>query len=384
MSETINAEHSLTPNLGYQPRHANVRERYLERQIQASDEYRDKQVYRQHRAQLVTKRVSTAKAIKQLRVVAQACTLQAMAMEKTLQLQKELDGMYSESSLFYVGRHLREEADHDQEDEVEEQAAQTHPEPEVASAGLIPDAPEAKPPQEEPPEHEQTDQPDKSLGLGILAADEDAKPKIRRQSLSDKWRRANVAFTTYFGDPEKGRKRQIVAMLGGLALLGAIGFIASNFSTWRHGLDESPLPSPEPVSAVPPGEPPSPPQSPLPSPPTSQIPYAPPAVPPAFYIENLQPENYQGEAYEWGALENQVGSADATPQLLDMIATARKSGVHVVTWGDTSGDYWGITSVTTPVAGCRTETYYDTQHKLAILKYFSGPNPTGDGGSYVK
>jgi|GEM_PF-5146936 len=155
------------------------------------------------------------------------------------------------------------------------------------------------------------------------------------------WRYAGALAGLYFGDPEKGRRRQVVAALGGLAVLGA--------AAWLLGAHHSHQEIQHAPSAVP-----------EPSPPRTD------------FFDRLQPSNYGGETYEWGALAHQVGALHATPDLLAMIGQADSHGAHVSTWGSPSSGHWGIVSVTVPLPGGGHKTYYDTPHKLAILQWFSG------------
>ena len=70
-------------------------------------------------------------------------------------------------------------------------------------------------------------------------------------------------------------------------------------------------------------------------------------------------------------MADQVGSAQATPELLDMIARAQSNGLKVDTWGNPTKDRWGISYVAVRQADGSYKAYYDTSHKLALLQQFS-------------
>jgi len=172
------------------------------------------------------------------------------------------------------------------------------------------------------------------------------------------WRRANAAFASYFNHPEKGRRRQIAATLGFYAVLGATAWAVGHHLFGEH----EHYGPPQPTTSIP--------TNPVPTPPVESPPM-PQGVHDAPFYDNLYPTNYHGETFEWSTAANQFGPAYATHELQEMIDHARQSGVSVDVWGNTSGDRWGINSVTVPLDGGGYQTYYDTPHKLAILQYYS-------------
>ena len=194
--------------------------------------------------------------------------------------------------------------------------------------------------------------------------------------IKDAWYAAGAALGSYFNHPEKGRRRRVVAVLAGYAAVGAASFLAGKWFceeayAHREAPIQPPAPSPSPTQPV---HPPIPPQPFPPAPPVPPIPPIPPIPPhaPPFtehFFDNLTPQNYQGETYEWGAVADSAGPANATPQLLGMIASARANGARVDTWGNVESGHWGITSV--GVDYDDRKVYYDTEHKLAILQYLS-------------
>lgn len=180
----------------------------------------------------------------------------------------------------------------------------------------------------------------------VLRVEPRPQPYPERQGfwrrVASAWRRANTSFALYFNDPEKGFRRRATAALGATALMGAAAWL---FSQGHNQEGYQP-----PVTAPPaPG----------------------PAESSRSFYDNLTPEHYAGQAYEWGAMADYSSPAEATPQLLGMIQDARAQGARVTTWGDTHSSNWGIRSVSVELPDNTYVAYYDTRHKLAILQYLS-------------
>jgi hypothetical protein len=176
------------------------------------------------------------------------------------------------------------------------------------------------------------------------------------------WRKLGASAMLYFNHPEKGRRRQIVAVAAGYAALGAAAWLFSHH--YIFGDRSAPPSAPTPHPAPAPSAPVAPPVEPQPQTYGSQ-----------FY-DNLAPTGYHGETYEWGALADQVGPPYATPELLEMADHARAAGATVDIWGDPASSHWGISYVTVNLSDGSQATYYDTWHKLAILQYLNTQAPS--------
>lgn len=173
-------------------------------------------------------------------------------------------------------------------------------------------------------------------------------PKGLLGRLRHAWYAGMAAVTTYFTNPEKGRRRRILAtstaLLGGAAAIGALLWLDGRIPDWQD------QPGPVPSAAKPAGPPPN----------TEQ-----------FY-DTLTPYGYRGEQYEWTAAANAVGPAQATPRLQHLIHVARDNGLIVDTWGSMDCGEWGIVSVTARLPDGTEKTYYDTPRKLALLQWYAG------------
>lgn len=155
-----------------------------------------------------------------------------------------------------------------------------------------------------------------------------------------------AAVTAYFTDPEKGRRRRIVAW----ATVVAAGAVAGGLAAWL-GSDSGSHAPPAPGTTGPAG----------PQPNTEQ------------FFDTIKPgSTYHGETYEWGAAANNVGAGEATPNLLRLIDHARHDGLIVDTWGSPASGHWGIDSVTVTLPDGELKSYYDTPRKLAILQWYAG------------
>ncbi len=168
--------------------------------------------------------------------------------------------------------------------------------------------------------------------------------------LSRAWWATGGAFGAWLSHPEKGKRRQVLLTLGMYAT--AAGLV------WLFG--------------HPPNE-------------QEHAAIAPPShngiAPPAFdqnFTDSLQPADYEGQNYEWGAVADDYSAAEATPRLLGMIDAARAQGAEVNTWGDTSSSHWGIADVTVYFDDATKKSYSDTPHKLALLQYLSKLNSLED------
>ena len=147
---------------------------------------------------------------------------------------------------------------------------------------------------------------------------------------------------------ERHRGIQVAAVVGAYALAGAALWLTGHREFgWENPWDRQ-------------------------QPPAVEAP-AKPALTKQFF-DNLQPQNYHGETYEWGAVANQASPAQATPQLLEMIQKTESAGVQVNTWGAPAAGEWGIKDVTIFFTDGTHTTYYDTPHKLAIIQYMSNLN----------
>jgi len=156
------------------------------------------------------------------------------------------------------------------------------------------------------------------------------------------WYAGGAAIGAYFYHPEKGRRRRVVARVA--TVVGVVGLVL-----WLN--PEFGDRSPEmPDGAQPPAPPPN----------TRQ------------HFDNLQPANYEGQHYEWGAAADDYGAKSASPQVLSMIQDARATpGVQVDTWGNPASGHWGINDITVNFDDGSQKTYYDTRHKWAILQHLS-------------
>lgn len=243
-----------------------------------------------------------------------------------------------------------------------------------------------------------------------------AKPTGFFERLKRGWLAAGAAIGGYFTHPEKGRRRQVAAaLIGSAALVGAAWI-------WGEVIDRGsppdlPPPEPSPPAEIPPPETPAPdkpgePLHPEPSEPPEK-PGKPPGKPDydppghahepgesgcgsaeshdcasddsgggsgnhpyksitwdADYSHLPGPRGNDGQPFEWTILSELASPAEATPELLSMIETARARGVQVETWGDICSDYWGITSVTVENPDGTAQTYYDAPGKLAALRCY--------------
>lgn len=193
------------------------------------------------------------------------------------------------------------------------------------------------------------------------------------------WYAAGAAVGSYFSDPEKGRRRKALAVIGALAVAGTAALLIGHDFGDRAGNNatpptpappETPQPEPEPPTVTP--EPPEPPTEPPDQPPKQPEDKKPDYPhyddhPADTDGEMPEPYGYHGQPYEWSIAADLSSPENATPMLMEMIENARARGVQVETWGDTCSGYWGITSVTVDTAeGC--ETYYDTPSKMAVLQ----------------
>ncbi len=166
--------------------------------------------------------------------------------------------------------------------------------------------------------------------------------------LSQAWWTAGGTIGAWLAHPEKGRRRQIIATLGMYAAVGTAAWLLGHPPNEHHQTAATSLP------------------------PQDTTPH-----PPAFnqaFTDNLKPEDYEGQTYEWGAVADDYGAANATSELSEMIKGARAQGAHVGTWGDAGSGHWGISDVTVYFPDGSQKSYYDTPHKLALLQYLSKLN----------
>ncbi|MBX6334618.1 hypothetical protein IRY61_04755 [Candidatus Saccharibacteria bacterium] len=355
----------------YQPRHAAEQLDFglMEALVHAADQYRYQQMHEEFDAKfaLVRARLFMVDTVDdhtfneyvetQRWRIARAIGRQAMAKAYADSLRTQVYDVLREGEQPYRGRHRQEDLEMpvSGSEEVAEVPVQHNkpPEPEASKEGESkpPNVPERgrlrhiitddrqvvpsprKDPPEEPKEEEKLSPvPVQKERGGVFA-------RLRRA-----WYAAGAAVSAFFAHPEKGgRRRAIVrtaAILGGVAAVLAAAEIAD-----RAGDQIVQPPAPEPLG---------------PAPNTEE------------FFDTLKPDNYNGEPYEWAAAANHVGPAEATPKLLQLIDHARHNGLTVDTWGDPARGRWGITNVTVHLPDGAAKSYYDTPHKLAILKWYAG------------
>lgn len=341
---------------GYEPRHAapEVDLEELEGQIQAADEYRYQQMFRQYLAEYAAERgpsdpgasrSSKQQFIKQQRkIAADAIEQQRIAKGYADEKRTRIDAIFGDLSVYeepYIGLHRKSA------EVPEEEVAPPEESPEEMPEASPPPAP-VETPAESPAAETLTDMPavkeEAPLTDGEAVPSEAEHVPLTRR-FKNAWYAAGAATAAYFMHPEKGRRRQILTVLGGFAVIAGAAYLAGKgqfgFDWFNH-------------------KPPSHELGPQPS--TQQ-----------FY-DSLKPQGYHGQTYEWGAAADSVGPPDANQHLEGLIAGARAQGAEVQTWGDPSTGHWGITYVEVPLAGDGTKAYFDTQHKLAILEYLSKLN----------
>jgi hypothetical protein len=331
----------------YAPRHAapELDATALEEQARAADDYRYSQMFRQFLAEYAmehgpftdTTPERREKFInQQRRRVARAIQQQAIAQryanDKRLQIQTSF-GDFAIYETVYEGRHRAPDEDYYSEPSVDI----TEQESDVG----VPATPDSA-------------TVDELLERGTALEEASAAQPGEHRSLRDRlktaWYAAGAATAAYFLHPEKGRRRQVLAVLGGYAATAVIAYLIGRGQL--HTTHQELITG----------------QSPATPPPTT--PEASPPLTEHFY-NDLQPQDYHGQTYEWGAVADSSGPANATPQLSDMVHDARAHGAEVETWGSASSGHWGITYVEVPLANGSSKAYYDTQHKLAILQYLS-------------
>ena len=347
----------------YEPRHAapEVNIETLEGQARAADEYRYQQMFRQFLAEYAAGRgpsdpdatpARKERFIKQQRkIVADAIEQQGIAQGYAMEKRLRIEAIFSDLAMYdepYIGKHRKS----DEEEQLLEETALAPADEGVGSGTptvLDEVVEEAEEPQPEPPIYQ-----------GVMAESFEEPPEEpqveegrhrKKNWFKTAWYSGGAALANYFADPEKGRRRQAAAVLLGYAAVAAGLYLAGkghfgfNWHEW----------SPKPPSAAPP---------------------APPEVQPhteQFY-DTLQPHDYHGQAYEWGAAADSVGPPNATEHLQDLIQGARAQGAEVRTWGSEASGHWGISYVEVALPGGGSKTYYDTQHKLAIMQYLSDLN----------
>lgn len=207
---------------------------------------------------------------------------------------------------------------------------------------------EGQPPAPRPEPEEASFEPPAQAGTWdetreeAAAAQPQPKPEQKQRSpwLANPLLAAAVALKSWLSHPEKGRRRKTAAAIGILALAGTAAWLAG-----RLFLEDAPPPP----AAVPPSK-------------------------PGFareIFDNLKPENYEGQRYEWGAAANDYSPAAATPEVLGMIDDARCMGATVNTWGNVGSGHWGISGITLDFTDGTQKTYYETEGKWAILQYLS-------------
>ena len=199
-------------------------------------------------------------------------------------------------------------------------------------------------PEDLPPPEEAEGQLAVQAGPQITQNLEPPKDQPRRP-LTNPLLVAGAALGTWLSHPEKGRRRQVLATLGVYAVIGTAAWLSGH-----HPVQESYTALPP--EALPPPKP------------------AGPGFTQAF-VDQLKPQNYHGQKYEWGAVAAQVGPAEATATVLEMVQDARGQGAQVDTWGSVRSGHWGIGDITVKFADGSHKSYYDTPHKLALLQYLS-------------
>lgn len=358
---------------GYRPRHAaeQLDDGLMEALAEAADQYRYRQMYEQYDAEfaIARARVFAAEEIgeddelirAQRQRIAESIGRQASAKAYADGLRAQLYYVPPDGEQPYHGRHrLEDRQETGQAEEVQphkprhearqEPAAPPEEEekaPEPPRFTYVPeqgrlrhvitdDRPPIPPqplPQEEPAEEPHPPVPAQKERMGLFA-------RMRHA-----WYAGAAAISTFFAHPEKGARRRAIART--VAVLGGVAAV----------LVAAELGDRAPDHVV---QPPAPPEPAGPSPNTGE------------FFDTLTPYQYNGEAYEWTAVANHLGAAEATPKLLRLIEHARDSGLAVDTWGDPDCGHWGINSVTICLPDGTQKSYYDTPRKLAILKWFAG------------
>lgn len=338
---------SMAPMPGYmdvphEPRHAapEIDVEALGAEAKAADEYYESQVLRQRLAEYAlaygpfeagttaARRVKFARD--QRRILAEAIDLQIIAKNYADDKWAQISASFGTGKFYpYEGRHRKPVDVAADAQDMLVSAEPAEAEPVVSEEELLEGGKHRQP---EPPAEEHPTE---------------AVPAKRKWSIKTAWYAAGAAMSSYFANPEKGSKRQTIAVLAGYVAVATVAYLAGkrpgfSFDFWDGINGESNAPG-----------------SPGASLPTQQ-----------FY-DNLQPQGYHGEAYEWGAVADDVGSANVNAHLLDMVQDARGQGAYVQTWGDTATGNWGINYVEVPLAGGGSKAYYETQNKLAILQYLS-------------
>lgn len=178
---------------------------------------------------------------------------------------------------------------------------------------------------------------------------EPERPKGLIGRMRHAWYAGMAAITAYFANPEKGRRRRILAtstaVLGGVAATGALLWTSGRMPDWPDNPSPDWTPYVAPPAKAPQG--------------TEQL------------CDAFTPYAYHGEQYEWTAAANTYGSVLATPWLQDLIHAARDNGLVVDTWGSVDCGQWGVTSVTASLPDGTEKTYYDTASKLALLQRYA-------------
>lgn len=351
----------------YEPRHAapEVNIETLEGQARAADEYRYQQMFRQFLAEYAAGRgpsdpdatpTRRERFVRQQRkIVADAIEQQGIAQGYAMEKRLRIEAIFGDLAMYdepYVGKHRKPEEEQPPAEEM----------PSAASEGGGGGTPmvldevleEAEEPQREPnlePEPTLFEEPAEEPVAERAEEPTAEEGHRKKRGLKAAWYAGGAALATYFADPEKGRRRQAVTVLLGYAAVAAAAYLAGkgqfgfNWHEWNLK-------------------------------PPSHVPPAPPEAHPhteQFY-DNLQPHNYHGQAYEWGAAADTVGPPNATEHLQDLIQGARAQGAEVHTWGSEASGNWGISYVEVPLPGGGSKAYYDTQHKLAIMQYLSDLN----------
>ncbi len=343
----------------YEPKHVapEVSVESLEGQARAADEFRYDQMFRQFLAEFAAEHGpfgsddSPTRAEKfkreQRKAAADAARMQGIAWAYAMEKRIRIEAISGELSMYdepYIGRHRKPDAEPGLLEETAQPAAASGGGPSTTLEDIL--EREKEEPEPEMPVVAEPEEPDESDGEPDA---ELSQPKRRR--LRDGWYAAGAAMGSYFMHPEKRSRRQTVSVILGYAAVAAVAYLAGKgrgqFNFDWHNL--------------------------IPTRPPAHVTPAQPEVQPfseQFY-DSLQPQDYHGQAYEWGAVADSVGPAHATQELVSMIQNARAHGVTVETWGGASSGHWGVSYVEVGLSGGGSKAYYDTQHKLAILQYMS-------------